>query len=100
MKGTMKITLKRIVSVLMALAMVVTSLNYSPKEVKAATDASITHNGKTYVIHIVGTDGITGAFLAGANGNPGFTFAWEAIGGGDNILTPTIKKKWNYNCNT
>jgi len=36
MKGTMKITFKRIMSVILTLAMIVTSLSYSPREVKAA----------------------------------------------------------------
>ena len=95
-RKTMKGTMKKIISVVLALAMIVTGLQYSPRTtVSAASDGTITYNYKTYTIHITSTDGITGAFMSGVNGNPGFTFAWDSVGGGDNILKPVIKKDGN-----
>ena len=75
MKGTMKITLKRIVSVLLALAMVVTSLNYSPKEVKADEGYTITSpQNNISVEYKIITNNMTGLYENGFMDDQGRRF--------------------------
>ncbi|MBR3646344.1 MAG: discoidin domain-containing protein, partial [Lachnospiraceae bacterium] len=88
---TTKIT-KKIWAMMLVLAMVVTSISYTPETVKADTTANLTIDGKKYTITIDSTDGITGAFLQGAFEGPlRFGFAWDPVEGGNNILIPTIE---------
>ncbi len=74
-------TIKRVVSVLLALAMVVTSLNYTPKTVEAAV--SLTEGNTTYSVGDA-TGDYTGFVVQGAFPNdnpPHFGFAWDETNG-------------------
>lgn len=50
MKGKGAKTIKKVVSIILALAMVVTGVNYTPVSVNAADRISIQLNGKTYTV--------------------------------------------------
>ena len=82
----MKRTIRKIVSVVLALAMVVTGINYTPSTVKA--DGTITNNGKTYTINSI-SGSIDGLVVEPRNDN-GFRMAWAAASG--NTITVSENK--------
>lgn len=93
MKGNAKQFIRKIVSVMLALAMVVTGISYTPQTVNAA-EASITLNGRTYTIKdnsttIVGyvQEAVDTTDEAAAR----FVFKWDAANG-PSTVTAVIKQ--------
>lgn len=78
----MKKTWKRIWAFLLAIALVVTSISYTPKIVSAADGVTATLNGKSYTVSdvVVGSESIVGFVFQGKFGtdtDPYFGFAWQ-----------------------
>lgn len=83
----MKRNIKRIISVILALALIVTGISYTPKTVSAAN--LIDSNGMIYTI---GTITGSGALQNnGTDGRTGFNFAWNGSVGG-NSAKVTVRK--------
>lgn len=81
MKGKGAKTIKKVVSIILALAMVVTGVNYTPVSVNAADRISIQLNGKTYTVESTSSS-IVGYVMGTADNtsdvNARFVFQWDA----------------------
>lgn len=84
MKGKGAKTIKKVVSIILALAMVVTGVNYTPVSVNAADRISIQLNGKTYTVEKTSSS-IVGYVMGTADNkddvNARFVFQWDASTG-------------------
>ena len=84
MKGKGAKTIKKVVSIILALAMVVTGVNYTPVSVNAADRISIQLNGKTYTVESTSSS-IVGYVMGTADNtsdvNARFVFQWDASTG-------------------
>lgn len=84
MKGKGAKTIKKVVSIILALAMVVTGVNYTPVSVNAADRISIQLNGKTYTVERTSSS-IVGYVMGTADNtsdvNARFVFQWDAANG-------------------
>ena len=84
MKGKGAKTIKKVVSIILALAMVVTGVNYTPVSVNAADRISIQLNGKTYTVESMSSS-IVGYVMGTADNtsdvNARFVFQWDASTG-------------------
>lgn len=94
MKGKGAKTIKKVVSIILALAMVVTGVNYTPVSVNAADRISIQLNGKTYTVEITSSS-IVGYVMGTADNtsdvNARFVFQWDASTGPDKV-TAVVKQ--------
>lgn len=72
----MKKTIRKVLSVVLALAMVITGINYTPSTVKA--DATVTKDGKTYVI-TTPSGNIVGLVIN--KDDTGFLLQWDSASG-------------------
>lgn len=91
MKGTMKKTIRKVLSVVLALAMVITSITYTPSTVDAA-DYSLTYGNTTYTVG--DAPGNSYAFERNNASDTGVNFAWNSAANmfGATNATVTIKK--------
>lgn len=84
MKGKGAKTIKKVVSIILALAMVVTGVNYTPVSVNAEDRISIQLNGKTYTVEKTSSS-IVGYVMGTADNtsdvNARFVFQWDASTG-------------------
>lgn len=87
----MKKIIKRVISIVLALAMVVTSLSYTPNTVKAATSSITTPEGVIYTVEDP-TAGVPGIVFQGAVANTQFNFAWENSDNISRTLTVNVKQ--------
>lgn len=94
MKGKGAKTIKKVVSIILALAMVVTGVNYTPVSVNAADRISIQLNGKTYTVEKTSSS-IVGYVMGTADNkddvNARFVFQWDASTGPDKV-TAVVKQ--------
>lgn len=94
MKGKGAKTIKKVVSIIWALAMVVTGVNYTPVSVNAADRISIQLNGKTYTVERTSSS-IVGYVMGTADKtddvNARFVFQWDASTGPDKV-TAVVKQ--------
>lgn len=94
MKGKGAKTIKKVASIILALAMVVTGVNYTPVSVNAADRISIQLNGKTYTVEKTSSS-IVGYVMGTADNtsdvNARFVFQWDASTGPDKV-TAVVKQ--------
>ena len=94
MKGKGAKTIKKMVSIILALVMVVTGVNYTPVSVNAADGISIQLNGKTYTVEST-LSSIDGYVMGTADNtddeNARFVFQWDAENG-PAAVTAVIKQ--------
>ena len=94
MKGKGAKTIKKVVSIILALAMVVTGVNYTPVSVNAEDRISIQLNGKTYTVEKTSSS-IVGYVMGTADNtsdvNARFVFQWDASTGPDKV-TAVVKQ--------